>query len=76
MITEKIKILKGNTRRNEFEVNGLPAGLARSHKIQRAQQLKELQFIQICKYIEAHEKKRTRSAQQRNDRISKRRSSR
>lgn len=51
---------------------GTPAGLARTHKIIRAERLKEHQFIRLCSQIRIEEFKQERAEQQRIDRRAKR----
>ena len=48
------------------------SGIARTHKIIRAEKSKELQFIQLCSQIRLEEYKQARAEDQRNDRRSKR----
>ena len=51
---------------------GLPAGLARSHRMIRAQKLREAQFLQLCSQIRLNDHRESRSNKQREDRQSRR----
>jgi hypothetical protein len=48
------------------------AGLARTHKIIRADKAKELQFIKLCSQIRLDEYRQERGEKQRNERKEKR----
>ena len=54
------------------QVSRTPAGLSRTKRIIKAEQDKELQFLLLCTQINLNDYKATRSEQQRNQRIAKR----
>jgi len=54
------------------QVSRTPAGLSRTKRIIKAEQDKELQFLLLCSQIHLNDNKATRSEQQRNQRIAKR----
>ncbi|MBN2167272.1 MAG: hypothetical protein JW717_13430 [Marinilabiliaceae bacterium] len=55
-------------------ISGTPAGLAKSHKIIRTEQNKELQFLKLCSQIKLDKFKQERSENQRFERKRKRKS--
>jgi len=56
----------------QFDINGIPAGLAKSRKIQKADKDKEIQFLKLCSQIRLNNFKQDRSDNQKNTRRLKR----
>lgn len=63
----KIRLIK-----KEYEPPRITGGLAKTHKIIRTERIKELQFLKLCEQIQLNENKQTRTDNQRNERILKR----
>jgi hypothetical protein len=68
-------LIKEKDLTSKFEKIFIPdssAGLARTHKIIRIENEREIQFMKLCCQIRLHDKKMTRSEKQREDRKFKR----
>ena len=73
MTQTKKKTKKINTQRiDKYEINGTPAGLARTRKIIRTEKDLEIQFIKLCCQIKLDDYKQDRAQFQRNERLNKR----
>ena len=57
---------------DKIEISGIPAGLARTRKLIKAEKDKEIQFMKLCSQIRLFDKKQKRSEKQRDIRQSKR----
>lgn len=64
------KALQAPVEKNE--ITGVPAGLARSHKIMRTEREREAQFLLLCSQIRIEDLRQERSERQRDDRKAKR----
>ena len=63
---------QSNDRLEKIDHIWRPAGLARSHKIMKAEHDREIQFIKLCSQIRLDDFKELRSERQRNERSAKR----
>jgi len=71
-LTEKQKRKRLYSKSEKFEVNGIPAGLKKSHKIIRTERDKEIQFMKLCSQIKLEDFRSNRAENQRLDRRQKR----
>jgi len=56
----------------KIEITGIPAGLAKTRKLIRAEKDKEIQFMKLCSQIRLFDSKQTRSEKQKDMRKAKR----
>ena len=59
-------------KKEEFEPPRISGGLMKSHKIIRAERIRESQFLKLCAQIQLNDNKQSRSDCQRSQRILKR----
>ena len=68
----RIKRQRNSGPYRKVESFGSPAGLARTHKLIRAERDLEIQFNKVSSQIKLNEYRHTRSENQREERLSKR----